>query len=186
MPPETIKIHEIALYLSIAGVFFTFFFALIFGLQFSAGSSVANTIFSMCTLFTLVPTVILLSIAALGYRRERRLKAIATMLKAYRRIKIAELARKLGITEFKAEQVIAQCIHEGLVTGHIDRVTGEFFTDESLHVTKAGFKCPSCGAHNSAVYLVGESAKCEYCGNLTPEGFRLTQGAGQCQGDGSG
>lgn len=92
------------------------------------------------------------------------LENLAEILRTYRRIKVAKIAQKLGVTEFEAERRIAICVDRGWVKGNIDRTTDEFFTQESLAQVIPQAGCPKCGAPADRIVLVGEEAKCSSCG----------------------
>jgi ribosomal protein L37AE/L43A len=95
---------------------------------------------------------------------------IVGILRTYRRIKISDIAAKINKTVPETERLIGECVRKGLIAGHIDRTTNEFFTEESLGISPIGIKkCPNCGAPISTRALRGESVICDYCGtNLSP------------------
>lgn len=128
------------------------------------------SIMVMCTITFIIPGVIIFAWGLKLGKWESDLEKLAGYLKSYRRIRIHDIARKLGKTEYETEDLIAQCVKQDLVKGYIDRSTGEFFTYESLfEEVKKPNNCPSCGALIDTRLLMGETAVCKYCGNkLTP------------------
>ncbi len=128
------------------------------------------TIVGMCTAVFLIPGIILFAMGRKIKREEKGLAKIASYLKSYRRIKTSDVARKLGKTEFEAEQLIIKCIEKRLIVGYFDRSSGEFFTYQSLfQEVRKPDKCPNCGASMYTRVLSGEDAVCNYCGaHFTP------------------
>lgn len=100
--------------------------------------------------------------------KEERIKytnQIVGILRTYRRIKISDIATKINKTIPETEKLVGECVRKGLITGHIDRTTNEFFTEESLDTSPINImKCPNCGAPISTRALRGESVICDYCG----------------------
>jgi hypothetical protein len=123
----------------------------------------------ICTPFILIISGGFLLVGILGLVKRRRNKQYAEMLKANRRMKVAEFARKIGTNEFKAEKVLMEILEDDQVDGFMDRRTGEFFTMEFLEQTPNvmfGWKCDSCGAKNDSVILPGEKGQCSYCNTI--------------------
>jgi DNA-directed RNA polymerase subunit RPC12/RpoP len=118
-----------------------------------------------CTVVLMVPGFI---IFAWGYKlgqKEREYERLAGYLKSYRRIKISDVATKIGKSEMETEQLIAKIVEKGLILGYIDRNSREFFTHQSLfHEVDRPDKCPNCGASMYTRVLSGENAVCDYCG----------------------
>lgn len=124
----------------------------------------------LCSATFLIPGIILFVMGWKMKREEQELGKIASYLKSYRRIKTSDVARKLGKTEFEAEQLIIKCIEKRLIVGYFDRSSGEFFTYQSLfEEVRRPDKCPNCGASMYTRVLSGEDAVCNYCGaHFTP------------------
>lgn len=97
---------------------------------------------------------------------EMKVRQLASILTAYRRLTLAELARKIGLPESETERLLTLAIDQQIIKGHIDRTTGEFFISGSNHEIKNLIKCPYCGAPVSEVFYPGETAKCNACGSL--------------------
>lgn len=97
---------------------------------------------------------------------EEKLKQLAALIKTYRRISLTEIAKKIGITEMEAERLLNTVIDLNLISGNMDRTTGEFFISESLSEIKKISYCPNCGASLSQVIHNGETGKCPACGSL--------------------
>jgi len=97
---------------------------------------------------------------------EENLKQLAALIKTYRRISLAEIAKKFSINEMEAEKLLNTVIDLNLVSGNMDRTTGEFFISESLNEIKKISFCPNCGASISQVIHKGETGKCTACGSL--------------------
>jgi len=128
-------------------------------------SSIGPSIAIVSSAF-IVPGIMLIVMGRRASIQERRLKTVAALARAHRRVLLPELAQKAGISVTEIEKVLAEAVCMGLVSGNIDRSTGEFFTDESLN-EKAGIRyCSSCGAPLDRVYMAGETAKCPSCGSI--------------------
>jgi hypothetical protein len=97
---------------------------------------------------------------------EENLKQLAALVKTYRRITLAEIAKKFSINEVDAEKLLNTAIDLNLISGNMDRTTGEFFVAESLNEIKKISYCPNCGASLTQVIHKGETGKCSACGSL--------------------
>ena len=97
---------------------------------------------------------------------EETLNQLASLIKTYRRISLSEIAKKFSVSESEAEKLLNTTIGLDLVTGNMDRTTGEFFISESLGEIKKVSFCPNCGASLTQVILNGETGKCPACGSL--------------------
>ena len=155
-----------ALYLGlgIAGLFFGFFFLLI-GALVGTGSGFGG-MFYVCGVIGLIPGIILIALVFKMRRKDEDLESLGEILQAYRRIKMSEIARKLGVNEFEAERRVAKAIDMGFVKGYIDRNTHEFFTVESMSQVIKLNSCPKCGAPREKLYLAGEEVRCGSCGSV--------------------
>ena len=159
--------YEIFMYLGLSGFFFAFMLGIVGGVTFLTGGP--TTMRGMCVavlVLLIVGGLVLLAIGLRGRGRHKRLEKVADRLRAYRRIKITRLARKLEVTEMEAEYTIAECVGRGLVEGWFDRREGEFFTKEALYRVMNIDRCPICGAPPDELYLVGEEIQCKYCGSV--------------------
>jgi hypothetical protein len=152
----------IPFFLGVFGLFWFFFSLLLAFLD--SGDWLGVYALWICAPVTSGVSLVLIGYGLAMRRRAQRLSEIATMLKAYRRIKISDLAQKLGVTEFEAERVIARCIELGMVEGNIDRATGEFFTPESVAEVVKPKPCPYCGSPADQLVLTGETGRCTACG----------------------
>jgi hypothetical protein len=98
----------------------------------------------------------------------RKMHELGGFLRTYRRIKISDLARKLGVNEFEAERTVGRCIDLGHVEGFVDRSAGEFVAREALGQVAPITGCPRCGAPPGRIMLIGETNKCGACGAAYP------------------
>ncbi len=105
----------------------------------------------------------------LGFRARKqreRIESIASIVKSYRRITLADLAEKLFIPIPVAGKLLTRAIAMGLIKGKFDRTTDEFFTDDAREKRLEIKFCASCGAPLDRVYLEGDTVKCTTCGIL--------------------
>jgi hypothetical protein len=70
---------------------------------------------------------------------------IRGITKAYRTIKLRELARKLGITELRVEEILASLISRGAIYGYIDMNSHEFVADVRQPTTQGPVTIPTEG-----------------------------------------
>ncbi len=113
-----------------------------------------------------VPGIILLRLGKKAQREEEQIKAVATMIRSYRRIKLQTIAEKLGVTVLEAEKFLSRALSAKLIKGFIDRTTDEFVTkDARVKEIEVKF-CSNCGAPLEEVYLEGETVKCRSCGSI--------------------
>jgi hypothetical protein len=171
------KTWPIPLILGIIGLLLYFFFFM-FAIGFSAGqfndsesdiSIYGEILLLFCTPALLLPSIILTYFGYRSRKKYEKLQEIADLLKAYRSIKLSDLARKIGKSEQETIELINKCLKEKLVYGHLDRTEMVFKTHDyvdQLPKSKQGWKCSSCGAFNDSLILPGETAKCGYCGKI--------------------
>ena len=175
------KSYPIFLVIGVIGILFTLL-VLAVGLDYYIGDgsedrseeenkSTGQTFLYICTPILLIPSVIFFYIGWRWRSQYERLKDVADILKAYRRIKLPDLANKLQRTERESEKLVLECIEEGMIYGYMDRSANAFFTTDYLYQVrdaKHGWKCSACGAYNDSIVLPGETAKCKYCGRVLP------------------
>ncbi|MFW9877026.1 MAG: PCI domain-containing protein [Candidatus Thorarchaeota archaeon] len=171
------KTWPIPLILGIIGLL-SYFLFFMFAIGFSAGqfndsegdySFYGQMILIVCTPALLLPSIILTFFGYRSRKKYEKLQEIADLLKAYRSIKISDLARKIGKSEQEAIELINKCIKEKLVFGYLNQTENIFMTsDYTKQVPKStqGWKCTACGAFNDSLILPGETAKCGYCGKI--------------------
>jgi hypothetical protein len=139
-----------------------------------AGDSLIGPLFFfLCIPIPLLGGIVCMVIGLRGRKTYKEYVALADLLKAYRRIGITEIARKMQISEFEAEKRIAKVVALGLVEGYFDRFRGEFFTLAALGQELRITDCPSCGAGFEKIHLVGEHLKCSYCSNIVTSVRRM-------------
>ena len=100
-----------------------------------------------------------------GMRAEKQrleYEKLAGFLKAYRRIKVDALSKKLGLSEYETEHRILHCVRLGLLSGFIDRGSDEFFNPLGME-GKTLITCPNCGGSVEQMVLEGETGRCPYC-----------------------
>ncbi len=126
-----------------------------------AGPSIA--VFSFA--FT-IPGLLLLRLGKKAQKEEENIKAVANIIKSYRRIKLDTISEKMGISVMEAETLLSKALSAGLIHGFIDRTTEEFVTEEARNKKVDVKFCSSCGSPLDTVYLEGETVKCKSCGTI--------------------
>ncbi|HOP28774.1 MAG TPA: PCI domain-containing protein [Spirochaetota bacterium] len=119
--------------------------------------------FSICLI---IPAVALFRSGQKHTQREERLKQLVSLIKAYRRISIAEISRNLGIGEMDARELVNTAISLDMIKGYMDRNTDEFFIDGSESEVRTLHTCPNCGARVEQILHKGETGKCSACGSI--------------------
>ncbi len=120
-----------------------------------------------CFIPAFVPTVIFLLLAVLFRARIKKLAELAEMLRSYRVITMADLARKMGRREHRVRNAVKLCVKRGLIDGKFDEGENTFLTREYIDKEPGlinGWRCGSCGNYNKKIVLPGEVAKCDACG----------------------
>ncbi len=145
-----------------------FFFAVGIGMHFdkkdekhTQGIPIAIFSFSFS-----VPGGLMIWLGRRARKDRERIESIASIVKSYRRITLADLAEKLFIPIPVAGKLLTKAITMGLVKGKFDRTTDEFFTDDAREKRLEIKFCASCGAPLDRVYLEGDTVKCTTCGIL--------------------
>jgi len=119
--------------------------------------------FALCLI---IPGVALFRSGQRHTKYEERLKQLASLIKAYRRISIADISRNLGIGEMEARELVNTAISLDMIKGYMDRNTDEFFMEGVDSAVKALHSCPNCGARIEQVLHKGETGKCSACGSI--------------------
>ncbi len=118
---------------------------------------------AVCVPTALVPGIVLILLGRRASLREKELIEFTAWVKTYRRIRLADLAAKLGKPQFEAEKILVTVIDRGLVKGFIDRNTDEFVIQEAVGQEHVIETCPRCGANLQERFLLGETVTCPYC-----------------------
>lgn len=156
-------------YLALAVLFFlTFALGVIIGVSYSLGyprydPGFLPIITATCVPTSLVPGVIFLYLGRRARETEKSLVEFAAWVKTYRRISMADLARKLGKAPYEAERVLIQVVDRGLVPGFIDRSTDEFVLQSAVGQEQFIDRCPRCNGNLQRRYFQGETVRCPYC-----------------------
>lgn len=141
------------------GGFFLVFGLIVVGMTFTFTPILAY----ICVPGGIVPGAIALGWGFLEYRREKHLEEFATFLKAYRRISMDELAKRVGMSRLDAERRLARAIDRGYVEGVVDRTTDEFVLKGAEAEQVFVEKCPQCGGDVRKWTFPEERVLCPYC-----------------------
>jgi hypothetical protein len=122
--------------------------------------------FSLIAAGFIIPGGILVARARQISQEESQIKSLISLIHAYRRIKLDDIALKLGQTIPETVILITKALGMNLLQGHIDRQTAEFFTEDAVQVQLQYKFCPSCGSPLDRIYLKGETVRCPACSIL--------------------
>jgi len=125
--------------------------------------SVLPVLTAVCVPTAFVPGAIFLLLGLRARRVARELVEFSAWVRTYRRVRLDELARKLGKTTLETERILVQVMDRGLVKGFLDRTTDEFVIQEAIVQQQFIANCPRCNADLQKQYLVGETVRCPYC-----------------------
>lgn len=139
-------------------------FVLVFGLIVLGLSFATTTILAyICVPGGVFPGLIAVGFGLIEYRREKRLQEFSTFLKTYRRIRMDDLAKKIGKTPMEAERLLAKAIDLNYVQGVIDRATDEFVLAGAEKQQIFVGRCPNCGGDVERWAFPEERFECPYC-----------------------
>ncbi len=117
----------------------------------------------ICVPGGLLPGGIALLLGGVESRREKELKEFAALLGRYRRIRMDELAGKLGRTSMETERLLTRALELKYVAGVVDRSTGEFVLQEAEKQQVFVERCPHCGGIVNRWAFPEERFPCPYC-----------------------
>ena len=121
---------------------------------------------ALSSLIFFIPGAGFILLALISSRNLEKLETVVSAVKSYRRIKLIDLASKTGFTVPEVNRNLLKGISRGMIKGHFDRSTDEFFTDDAVQRNDIQSFCAHCGAPIEGVYLEGESAQCRMCGTM--------------------
>jgi len=138
-------------------------FVLLFGMFPLAFLWFETTFVVLCLPTTILPGAVVLAWGAIVYRREQHLAEFASWLKAYRREKVDELARRYGKSRYEFERLLGKAIDRGLVNAVIDRSADEYVSKDVEAPTIFVGRCPECGGDVNKWAFPEEMWTCPYC-----------------------
>ena len=109
------------------------------------------------------PGAVGLLFGVVEWHRERELKEFATWLQTYRRIRMDELARKVGKSPMETERLLNRAIELKYVAGVVDRSTDEFVLASAEKQQVFVERCPHCGGVVNRWAFPEERFPCPYC-----------------------
>ena len=109
------------------------------------------------------PAAIALLFGVVAWHREKQLKDFAALLGRYRRIRMDDLATKLGRTPVETERLLTRALELKYVAGVVDRATGEFVLQEAEKQQVFMERCPHCGGVVNRWAFPEERFPCPYC-----------------------
>lgn len=110
-----------------------------------------------------LPAAVALGFGGIEWHREKQLQEFATFLQTYRRIRMDELARKIGKTEMETDRLLTRAIELKYVDGVVDRATGEFVLASAEKQQVFVERCPHCGGVVNRWAFPEERFPCPYC-----------------------
>jgi hypothetical protein len=87
-------------------------------------------ILGICTPIVLIPSLLFFLIGFRGYRKNKRARDVADILRLYRSMHISELAERLGKSRPETETIVFDCVNDGLIQGYIDPGSKRFIVTE--------------------------------------------------------
>lgn len=139
-------------------------FVLVFSLVVVGVSFIATPVLAyICVPGGVAPAGIVLGLGILEYHREKQLKEFATWIKTYRRVRMDELATKMGKSPMEAERLLSRAIELGYVAGVVDRSTDEFVLAGTEKQQVFVERCPHCGGVVNRWAFPEERFPCPYC-----------------------
>ena len=121
---------------------------------------------AIASIIFFIPGAAFIYLALLSERNMERLETVISAVKSYRRIKLIDLASKTGFSVPEVGRHLMKGISLGIIRGHFDRTTDEFFTEEAIPRNDIHSFCAQCGAPVEGVFLEGESVQCHMCGTM--------------------
>ncbi len=110
-----------------------------------------------------VPAAIALLFGFIEWHREKQLKEFAALLERYRRVRMDDLAAKLGKTPMETEKLLTRALELKYVEGVMDRATGEFVLTTAEKEQVFIERCPHCGGVVNRWSFPEERFPCPYC-----------------------
>lgn len=117
----------------------------------------------ICVPGGILPGAIAVLFGAIEWRREKQLKEFAALLGRYRRVRMDDLATKLGKTPMETERLLTRALELEYVAGVVDRATGEFVLAEAEKKQVFVERCPHCGGVVNRWAFPEERFPCPYC-----------------------
>jgi hypothetical protein len=125
--------------------------------------SLTSVLAYICVPGGVIPGAIALLLGVIEWHRERQLKEFATWLQTYRRIRMDELAKKVGKSPMETERLLARAIELRYVAGVVDRATDEFVLAGAEKAQVFVERCPHCGGVVNRWAFPEERFPCPYC-----------------------
>ena len=123
----------------------------------------------VCTPVNLIITFLLFYYWKARSRRDKQVEELPSYIKMYRRVRLEEIAQRMGISMKELDSVLKECEKRGYVNGHVDGATGEFvMAGADYLIIPDGLACRNCGALIDGKFLVGEVVKCSFCNVVIP------------------
>lgn len=117
----------------------------------------------ICVPGGVLPATIALLFGVIAWHREKQLKEFAALLGRYRRVRMDDLARKVGKTPVETERLLTRALELKYVDGVVDRATGEFVLAGAEKQQVFVERCPHCGGVVNRWAFPEERFPCPYC-----------------------
>ncbi len=117
----------------------------------------------ICVPAGVVPATLALLLGGVEWHRAKALREFAALLGRYRRIRMDDLATKLGKTPVETERLLTRALELKYVAGVVDRATGEFVLAEAERQQVFVERCPHCGGVVNRWAFPEERFPCPYC-----------------------
>ncbi len=110
-----------------------------------------------------LPAAIALLFGVIEWHREKPLKEFAAWVQTYRRIRMDDLARKVGKTPMEAERLLSHAIELHYVAGVVDRATDKFVLASAEKQQVFVERGAHCGGVVNPWAFPEERFPCPYC-----------------------
>ena len=118
---------------------------------------------NLCLAGGVFPGSLLILYGVVVWRKDRILDDFAAFVTNYRRIRVDDLATKIGKTRFETERLLAKATDREFLKGYIDRATDEFVVQTPAKDQVYVGECPNCGGRVDRWAFVDEVMQCPYC-----------------------
>ena len=126
-------------------------------------AGLALAFFSVCTIVFALPTVVFFLLWRREAKRRDQLEAVGAILRGYRELPVAELAKRLNKGPAEAEALAAAAVSAGYAQGYVDRATATFMSG-AVYPAQVAAPPVVLASPTAAVTPTVENRFCRECG----------------------